>query len=255
MLHVKDLSFNYLREKTIDKISFRVKEGEFACLLGPNGSGKTTTLKCINGILSPQKGDILIDGQNLRKMNRREIARHISMVPQEHTVVFAYKVIEVVAMGVTPYLFLGSMPGEEVYHKAEDILEELNISHLATRNYNEISAGERQLVLIARALMQNSKLLILDEPTAHLDFKNTYHLLRIIKQLTEKDKTVITALHDPNLALKFADRVIMLKNGRILTEGRPEATMTAENLRKIYDINVISRNISGGVKLVIPELD
>ncbi len=141
-------------------------------------------------------------------------------------------------MGVTPYLTSGAQPDESVYQKADKILKKLNIDHLSARSYNCISGGERQLVLIARALMQNTRYLLLDEPTSHLDFKNQHLLMAKMRQLASEGKGIITALHDPNLALKYCDKIVIILEGRVLTQGPVEQTMTADNLARAYDIPI-----------------
>lgn len=255
MLKVNNLTFSYNNFETISDINFSVKKGELTCLLGANGSGKTTILKCLNKILKPDKGRVMIEGVDITALTPREIAHYISMVPQEHRVVFAYPVIEVVVMGYTPYLSFGRMPGRDVYIKAEKILKELGINHLKDIKYNELSGGERQLVLIARALLQNTPLLILDEPTAHLDFKNQFILMKKIKELTGYGKSVITALHDPNLAMRFCDRVILLKEGKVLGEGNTRDMINEENLRLTYDFEVVLHDLMDGLKMVFPDLN
>jgi iron complex transport system ATP-binding protein len=252
MLRVDNISFSYKDERVLKGIKLAVQRGEFACLLGSNGSGKTTILKCINGILRPLKGRIFIDNRELSILRVKDIAKHISMVPQEHTAIFSYMSIDLVTMGITPYLSFASMPDKEIYYRAEEVLKELGIIELAYRNYNELSGGERQLVLIARALMQDTELLILDEPTAHLDFKNQYYLMSAVRNLTRGGKTVITALHDPNLALRFCNKVILIKNGSVLTQGNTDEVMNDNNLKKTYDMDVSIRNVIEGQRFVIP---
>jgi len=254
MLRVNHLTFSYQKEETIKDINFEVKRGELSCLLGPNGSGKTTILKCLNGIIKPNEGAIYINNIKLEQIDRRNISRHISMVFQEHNVVFSYKVIDVVILGITPYLKFGTMPQKEDYKKAELTLKKLGLSKLKDRNYNELSGGEKQMVLIARALMQDTEFLILDEPSSHLDFKNQYLLMAEIKKLTEEGKGVITALHDPNLALSFCDRVIILKEGEIIAKGKTSDTLNNLNLQKAYDMEVKIDNINNR-RVVFPKIN
>ncbi|MFW6378040.1 MAG: ABC transporter ATP-binding protein [Bacillota bacterium] len=238
MLQVNNLNFSYDRMPVLRNVSLEARQGEITCLLGANGSGKTTILKCMNRLLEPDKGQIFIDGQSLEALTRKEIAKNLSRVPQEHRAVFSYSSRDVVAMGITPYLTRGTQPDESVYQEADKILERLNIGHLADRSYNCISGGERQLVLIARALMQDTRYLLLDEPTSHLDFKNQHLLMGKMEQLAAEGKGIITALHDPNLALKYCDRFVIILEGRVLTQGPLEKTMTADNLARAYDIPI-----------------
>jgi len=255
MLEVKNLEFSYNKVKTINNINFKVRRQEFSCLLGANGSGKTTILKCLNKILKKDSGFIKIDGTNLDQLTQKQVARYISMVPQEHSVAFAYNVIDIVTMGITPYLSFGKMPSKDDYDKAFEIMEKLDISYLTNRQYNELSGGEKQLVLIARALMQDTGYLIMDEPTSHLDFKNKNLIMREIKKLTKNSNTgVIMALHDPNLAMKYCDRVIIVKEGNIMADGDTEEIMTGNNLGRAYDIDIKINEKARGIEIALPEL-
>lgn len=239
MISIKNISFSYdtVRD-TIKNISFNLNKGELIALLGPNGSGKTTILKCLNGTLKPKTGEIYIENHNIKNLSYKEIAKFISVVPQEHSAIFSYLVIDIVAMGITPYLSFGRMPTKKDYRTAYTKLEFFNIQHLAEKNYNQLSGGEKQLVLIARALMQNTDYLIMDEPTSHLDFKNQHLLMKELKKLSENGKGVITALHDPNLALRFCDRIIMVKNGEVIFSGENTKVMNPQNLQILYDAPV-----------------
>ena len=245
MITVQKLYFSYEKNKNILKnINFSLNKGELLGLLGPNGSGKTTILKCLNGVLKPDNGEIYLEGFNIKHLKNKEIAKLISMVPQEHTSVFSYLVIDIVAMGVTPYLSFGSMPTKSDYKKALSILEFFQIHHFAEKNYNQLSGGEKQMVLIARALMQNTDYLIMDEPTSNLDFKNQHLLMKELKKLSMEGKGIITALHDPNLALRFCDRIIMIKNGEIISSGEKEKVMNAKNLQMLYDADISINNMN-----------
>ncbi len=255
MLEVKDLGFSYDNIKTIKDINFKVQRQEFACLLGANGSGKTTILKCLNKVLQKDEGKIKIGDTDLDDLNQREIAQFISMVPQEHSVVFSYQVLDVVTMGVTPYLGFGKMPASDDFDRAMAVLEKLDIEYLANRQYNQLSGGEKQLVLIARALMQDTSYLIMDEPTSHLDFKNKNLLMREIRKLTRNSNTgVIMALHDPNLAMKYCDKVIIVKDGNIMADGDTEQIMTGANLGQAYDIDIKINEKSRGIEIALPEI-
>ncbi|MDN5345798.1 MAG: iron complex transport system ATP-binding protein [Petrotoga sp.] len=239
MISVKNISFSYdTVGDTIKDISFILDKGELIALLGPNGSGKTTILKCLNGTLKPKTGEIYIENHNIKDLSYKEIAKFISVVPQEHSAIFSYLVIDIVAMGITPYLTFGRVPTKKDYRTAYTKLEFFNIQHLAEKNYNQLSGGEKQLVLIARALMQNTDYLIMDEPTSHLDFKNQHLLMKELKKLSENGKGVITALHDPNLALRFCDRIIMVKNGEVIFSGENTKVMNPQNLQILYDAPV-----------------
>lgn len=238
MLKSNNLSFSYPDQKVLKNINFQAEKGEFISILGANGSGKTTFFQCMQGLLNPDAGKILLDGENIKKMSKKEIARKIAVVPQESKNIFDYQVLDMVLMGINPWLSFAEQPGTEAYQKAEEILVELNIQELKNKSFNKISGGERQLVLIARAMMQKSSILFLDEPNSHLDFKNTHLILKIMRELSSKNRTVITALHDPNLAYQYSDRVIILKAGKIIAAGPVEEVMTAENLTRAYEIEI-----------------
>ncbi|MCK8827286.1 ABC transporter ATP-binding protein [Natroniella acetigena] len=253
MLKATDISYAYHKEKVITDVNFAVKEGEFVTLLGANGSGKTTILKCLNGILRPDEGEVYLDESRFDELSRKEIACHVSRVPQEHTTVFSYRTLDLVVMGVTPYLSFGSQPQKEDYQRGRDMLRRLGILHLANRSYNQLSGGERQLVLIARALVQDTDYLVMDEPTSHLDFKNQHLLMTEIKGLTQQGKGVVTALHDPNLALKFCDKVVLIKEGRVLDWGQTEEVMTSKNLESAYGIDMVVDNATKNIEVVLAE--
>jgi iron complex transport system ATP-binding protein len=238
MLESKNLSFSYTDQRVLKNINFRAEKGEFISILGANGSGKTTFFQCMQGLLTIDAGKILLDGENINKMSKKEIAQKIAVVPQENKNIFDYQVLDMVLMGINPWLSFTEQPGPEAYKRAEEILAELEILNLKHKSFNKISGGERQLVLIARAVMQKSSVLFLDEPNSHLDFKNTHLILKIMRELSADQKTVITALHDPNLAYQYSDRVIILKAGSIIASGPVKEVMTAENLSRAYEIEI-----------------
>jgi len=249
---IENLSFSYEHgfELRIDNI--RIGSRIIFTLLGPNGSGKTTLLRCIHAFLKPRTGCVYIDGKNVLRLKEDEIARLMGYVPQTHIPVFPYTIFDVVLMGRTPYLGIFQQPSKEDFRKAEEALRLVGLYHLKDRPYTEISGGERQLVLIARALVQEPKVLLLDEPTAHLDFRNQFKVLKIVRNIAkEKDITVIMSLHDPNLAYHFLDIVALVKNGEIIAYGPPENVITKENIKIVYgmDVEIID---NGRGKYVFP---
>ncbi len=254
ILVVEDLNFGY-REKTIlNDINFSVKAGDICGLLGPNGSGKTTLLKCINGILNGKSGRIKIFGQEIARLSREEIAGLIAVVPQELNVVFSFTVLQIVLMAGNSRFGFSGIPKKNDYLNAFEVLEDLGIEHLAERRYNELSGGEKQMVLIARALFQKSGILLLDEPTSHLDFKRQYTIMELIKKITkEKNLTTLITLHDPNTAGRYCNRLIMLKNGGIVYQGLRDKIFHTQSLESMYDMRVTIENTDTGIEYVLPD--
>ncbi len=249
----KNLNFSYHQTKILDNITFEIPSGVFCAILGRNGSGKTTLLHCLNGLLRPSSGRIELNGLNILKSGQKEIARRISMVPQEHSDIFPFQVQEVVVMGRTPYLGFNESPGPDDYDKASEILASLGAGHLAKRNYNRISGGERRIALLARAIMQTSETLLLDEPTNHLDFHNQYRILSMIKNFCrEKGSGIIASMHDPNLAGLFADRIIMLKDGKIMKQEKKKKILNADSVGELYDTTTSRHRINEKLNFYIP---
>ena len=246
-LIVEHISFAYEGHKVLEDVSFQVSPGTFCALLGRNGSGKSTLLHLMAGLLRPARGHIKLAGRDLRGSSRSSIARRMALVLQEHARIFPFTVLDVVVMGRTPFMRLNQRPGPADYELALRALEELDAGHLAKRNFNRISGGERQIALLARGLLQSRENLLLDEPTNHLDFNNQHILLGRIKALCEKRGTrVVAAMHDPNLALAWADQVIMLSQGKVLAHGPAAETMTAEMVGRLYEADVRKIEFDGG---------
>lgn len=240
MIEVKNLYFSYdWKKEVLKNINFSIKDSEIIAILGPNGSGKTTLLKCINFILKPQRGNVYLNGGNIYKMGRKEIAKNISYVPQEHKDFYPYKVLDFILFGRTPHIGTFSTPNRQDIMKCLEIIKLLKIEHLSDRIYNQLSGGEKRLCLIARALATEAKILLLDEPTAHLDIKNEIEVLSCIKNLSrQKNLTIVMTLHNPSLALQIADRVVVLKDGRIIDDGPVEKIITEKNIEEIYSCKV-----------------
>jgi iron complex transport system ATP-binding protein len=242
-LEVVDTAFSYRDKPVFEGIHFSVDKGEIFCLLGPNGCGKTTLLDCILGTLRPDKGRILLDGMPLCEMAPASRARRIAYVPQGHTHAFPYTVQEMVLFGRAAYLGLFASPGDRDVRKARQALSTVGIDHLQDRPYTALSGGEGQLVLIARALAQETDIIIMDEPTAHLDFKHELLILETIVGLVrDKNITVIMASHFPNQAFYFDNHnvhieIALFNRGRFLDGGRPEKVLNERNIRALYGIN------------------
>jgi len=247
MIKVENLSFGYFDTEVLKGLTVEIKEGEILALLGPNGSGKTTFLKLLSKILKPKFGHITILGKDIDRFTIPELAKIVASVPQIQKQTFPYTVLDVVLAGRNPQLetLLPSKKDEEVALK---MLEELSILHLANRPITNISGGELRLVLIARALAQEAKIVLLDEPTAFLDFRNSNLILNKILELRENKKiTFIITLHDPNEALQVADKVLLLKKGSVVAFGSKESVITEENLKVVYGIDVERVEVDGKV--------
>ena len=245
LLSCRKLNSWYQEVQVLHDISLRFKKGEFVALLGKNGAGKTTLLSCLVGILPSISEQLDIGGLNPVKTPRSQIARKVSYVPQEHDDIFPFSVLEVVVMGRTAFLGPFGAPSEDDYALASDVLDELYISHLRERVFNTLSGGEKQMVLLARALVQTRTLIFLDEPTNHLDYKNRYQILSSLKkQCVKNDSCVVACLHDPNHATIFADRVVLLGEGKIIAEGKTVEVMTGEAMSRLYGLAVSSKGKS-----------
>lgn len=231
------LSFNYLpNSPVLQDVSLSVDSGETLYILGRNGSGKTTLLSCLAGLLGPAAGEVLLDGENIQSLSPTERARQIGLIPQMHTPVFGYTVAEMVMMGRAPHLgWLGS-PSPEDRAIVEESLAQVGIFELRDRPYNEISGGEQQLVLIARGLAQQCSLLLMDEPTAHLDLSNQHRVLEIVSQLSDRGIAFVISSHSPNNALAYAGRVLLLTDGRVTASGGPAETLTEAQLSAVYGL-------------------
>lgn len=215
-----------------------IKKGETVCLLGPNGCGKTTLLNCIHGDLRLKSGKIKIDGKDVASMNVKDMAHRVGYVFQEHNAPFPYSALEVIRMGRAPHLGFFETPSKNDTGLALDIMATLEISYLADMRYTEISGGERQLVLIARTLCQEPDILLLDEPTSHLDFKNQAMVLKNVKRLSEKGLTILMTTHFPNHAMLFSSTTALLNNEGFLAVGPSAEVMNEDNLSELYGISV-----------------
>ena len=237
-IEVRNLSFSYGDRQVLFDISFSVGKGEFLSILGPNGVGKSTLFRCVLGLLSGYTGQVLVDGIDSRSFSVREAAKHIAYLPQSSHPIFNYSVFDIVLMGRTSGLSTFRSPGQADKERCLWALEKVGIPHLSQRCFHRLSGGEQQLVLIARALVQKAPILMLDEPTAKLDFGNQLLVLEKAKSLAREGYTVIQTTHHPEQSYMYSDRILALRKGRVLTEGTPKDVLTEETIRALYGVDV-----------------
>ncbi|MDO7253227.1 ABC transporter ATP-binding protein [Helicobacter cappadocius] len=239
VLTIKNLSFNYPKLSILNDISLILKEKSITAVLAPNGTGKTTLFYNILGILKPTKGQIYTQECDILALKPELRAKYICYVPQEWQSPFNYNVVDVVMMGSTRKMRIFGTPQYQDEKKALELMEEMGIIHLKFQGINEISGGQRQMVLLARALLQDAPILLLDEPTSHLDIKNQALLFRELKkQVDKKNLSVLINIHDPNLVNIYADEVYMLKDGKNFRNGQVNEVMNAKNLSELYGLEV-----------------
>ncbi|MGB9833500.1 MAG: ABC transporter ATP-binding protein [bacterium] len=252
-LSLSEVSFSYIPgEPVIKDVSFSLEFGRILALLGPNGSGKTTLLHLILGQLSPEKGKIEIFGREIRSYSRSELSKIIGLARQEERVAFEFTVLEYVLLGRAPYLGPLEAPGSEDYKMAVQALERTGTLHLQDRFLTSLSGGEKQLVIIARALAQMPGILLLDEPLAHLDLKNQSMLLEVLENLREQGVTIIFSTHDPNSTSIVADQVLLLRKGSSLQFGPPGDVLEKEKLQSTYGVPIRVLETEGE-RYVFPE--
>ena len=237
-IEVKDLCFSYGEREVLHGVSFKAEDGEFLSILGPNGVGKSTLFRCVLCLLRDYTGSITVEGRDAKTLSIREAAKLIAYIPQSSHPAFNYSVRDIVLMGTTSGLGTFSTPRKEDVRRVDEALEKIGISHLADRCFHRISGGERQLALIARALVQRSPVLMLDEPTASLDFGNQLLVLTQARELASEGYTVIQTTHNPEQSFMFSDRILAICGGEVLTEGRPRDVLTPDMMRRLYGVEV-----------------
>ncbi|MDD1768761.1 MAG: ABC transporter ATP-binding protein [Methanomassiliicoccales archaeon] len=237
MLVVQGISFSYGSSDVLADVSFEASDGEIVGVIGPNGSGKTTLLKCVNRALSPRVGTVLIDGRDYAELTRREIAGNIGVVPQNSVVSFPFTVLDIVMMGRTPSMERFERESEKDLEIVKKALEMTNVVGLVDRTMDQISGGEKQRVVIARALAQKPKILLLDEPTLHLDVNHQLEILDLIRNLARSERlTVIIVSHDLNLAARYCDKLILMSSGKIEASGRVMEVLTEKNIESVFRV-------------------
>ncbi|EKT52972.1 ABC transporter ATP-binding protein [Providencia burhodogranariea] len=237
LITLENVAIGYHHKAIINHISFTLEKGAMTCLLGANGCGKTTLMKTLLGLIPAINGDILLQKKSIKAYKPVDIAKVIAYVPQAHDTPFTFTVIDMVMMGLTPHISLFSVPGAKERTLSLQQLEKLGIEHLESRLYSTLSGGEKQLVLIARALIQNPLILIMDEPAASLDFGNQIRLLKQVEQLKEHGITVLMSTHHPQHAAAIADNVILLDRRQGARQGTAQSMLTLTNLAELYSID------------------
>lgn len=239
-IQVNNLDFEYGNKKVLKDISLNIEKGKFISIIGPNGSGKSTLLKNINRIFMPKAGNIQIEDMNIKKMKTKELAKKVALVPQDTIIDYEFTVEDIVLMGRHPFKGRFQKENEDDYRIVQNALEQTNTIHLKDRIITEISGGERQRVIIAKALAQNPSIILLDEPTSHLDINHQIEILNLLRKLNkENGTTIVLVIHDINLAARYSDEIVMLNEGKILGIGKPEEVITNINIERAYDIKVV----------------
>jgi len=254
-LQARDIHHAYRGKGVLHGASLHLGPGEVVSLLGANGAGKSTLLRILLGLLPPSGGEVRLAGRLLADYPRRELARQVAYVPQVHSTPFPYTVRQIVTMGRLPSAGLFAAPGRDDRSAVDRVLARLAISHLAERPYTEISGGERQLALIARALAQGSRLLVMDEPATGLDYGNQITLLDLLRSLAAEGYGILKTTHHPDHVLAGSDRVAVLIAGRIVADGRPADVLTAKCLSELYGVPVTPVRLPDGRLVVAPDLD
>jgi iron complex transport system ATP-binding protein len=257
-IRIDRVCMSYGSSKILDAVSLTIRKGSVVTMVGPNGCGKTTLLKIINNLIRPDQGRVFVEGMEVNAMPAHRLARIMGYVPQGHRISFPFKVRDVVITGRMPYIPVFSSPKRVDLEKSEQALDLMGIGNLADQPYTQISGGERQLVMIARAMAQQPSVLLLDEPTSYLDFRNQILTLKMIKEISRSQGvTVVMTLHDPNHALMFSDEVVLLRKlnggrgGNVIAFGCPHEVITPQNIQAAYGVEVEIVVVKGR-KLLLP---
>ncbi len=250
-LNVNNMTFAYADVENLKNIQLEIKPGEFVAILGKNGSGKTTLMRCINKVLKIKDGDILINNEDIKTLQMEDIAKICTTVPADVPLDFSLSVRDFVALGRTPFvnsLWWEDENDEQIINQA---MWDFGIYQYAERRLHELSSGERARVLLAKGVVQTPKLMLVDEPSAHLDIKYKVQVMELLKMLSKKGMAILMANHDINLLTRFCDRILLLHNGEIIADGKPNDVVTSDNIRKVFGIEVEVVQ-SGGVNYILP---
>ncbi len=253
MIRTENISFSYGQKAILDNVSMQIKEGDIVSLLGPNGAGKSTLIKILLGLLKPDAGHVYLDSVNIKSYKEKELARKVAYVPQTSYLPFSYSVLDIVIMGRISYQSIFSKYSKKDKEIAKTCLEKLGILNLKDKMYNELSGGQQQLVLISRALAQEAKVFIMDEPVSGLDYGNQMRLLESIKNLADQGYTFLKSTHYPDHAFLVSNKVVLMKEGKILTMGSPDEIITKENINILYGIDVSIDMTLHGSNMCIPK--
>lgn len=252
-IEINHLNFSYGKRQILHDISVAIPDATLVNVLGPNGVGKSTLFRCILGLNDHYSGSILINGKDPKKLSIRERAREISYIPQSHAPVYDYEVLDVVLMSTGSDLAILRSPNAHHRQRAYDALERIGIAHLAERTYTQISGGEQQLVLIARALAQNAKTIIMDEPTSALDYGNTVRVLSCVRQLAKEGLSIVQSTHQPDQAFLYSDKTLVLHQGHVHAYGTPKDVITNKLVSTIYNVEVEVNSLYGDkVRVCVP---
>ncbi|HIE06378.1 MAG TPA: ABC transporter ATP-binding protein [bacterium (Candidatus Stahlbacteria)] len=242
MIYVKNLTFSYFDHPVINDISFSIEKGDFVGIIGPNGAGKSTLLRLLANILKGQSGSIQIDGRDLDSFRREDLARLVGFIPQETHFSLNFRVFDVILQGRYPHLGFFKIEDLNDNRIVDEAIQRTRISHLSDKQILDISSGERQMVVITRAVAQRPEILLLDEPTSFLDIKHQVEIMNLLKDLNREGITIIVVVHDLNLAGLFCGRLLLINQGRIAASGSPAEIITPEMIKKIYGVDVVGVN-------------
>ncbi len=250
-IEIENISYNYGKIKALNNIDFCIKEADFAVILGPNGSGKSTLLKCICNIFKVKSGIIKIDGKDINTYSHNDLSHLIAYIPQSEDSFNSMSVFDTILLGRKPYI--NWRPSDNDINIVANIINEFNLNDISQRHTDELSGGQRQIVMIARAIAQEPKILLLDEPTANLDLHHQMKVMELLTRLSEKSITIIATIHDLNLAARFSNNVIMLKNGCKFANGNAENIFSSQNIEPLYGVKVDILNTQENEIIIIPK--
>lgn len=250
MLTAQNLFFQYGKTPVLKDINLEIRQGELLSIVGPNATGKTTLLKCVTRIIRPKQGRIFIDGKNASQMTRRALARHMGYVPQHFPARFPITVFDAVLMGRRPYI--GWRPSAKDMDIVADIIQTMDLNEIALTDFDRLSGGQKQKVLLARAMAQDARYLLLDEPTSNLDLKHQMEVMEMIAEMVEqKNAGAIMAMHDLNLASRYSHKMLMLYKGKIFCAGTPQEVLTSQNILCVYGVNATISTDNGCPYIVL----